>query len=250
MADDCCHSGDGCHDMTPPLPPAPEALRPVGPARREADAVCGCHGGVPRFDGLDPGYKRMLWAVIAINGTMFLTEMAAGHVAGSQALKADALDFLADTLTYGLSLAVIGASVRTRAAAALFKGLSLSLMALWVFGSTIYHTFVLGIPSAGMMGGIAVIALAANLASVVMLMRYKDGDANVRSVWLCSRNDAIGNVVVMIAAAGVWGTGTPWPDLGVAALMAGLFVTSAVQILRLAWTEYREGGHMQPLAAE
>ncbi len=250
MADDCCHAGDGCHAMPPPRPPAPEALRPVGPARYQADAACGCHGGVPRFDGLDPGYKRMLWAVIAINGTMFLTEMAAGHVAGSQALQADALDFLADTVTYGLSLAVIGASMRTRATAALFKGLSLSLMALWVFGSTIYHTIVLGIPSAGMMGGIAVMALAANLASVVMLMRYKDGDANVRSVWLCSRNDAIGNVVVMIAAAGVWGTGTPWPDLGVAALMAGLFVTSSVQILRLAWTEYREGGHMQPLAAE
>ena len=91
------------------------------------------------------------------------------------------------------------------------------------------------------MGGIAVLALAANLASVLMLMRYKDGDANVRSVWLCSRNDAIGNVVVMIAAAGVWGTGTAWPDLGVAALMAGIFATSSVQILRQALAEYRDG---------
>ena len=194
---------------------------------------------MPRFDGLDPRYKRVLWTVIGINGAMFLTEMTAGHLAGSQALKADALDFLADTVTYGLSLAVIGTSLQTRATAALFKGLSLSLMAFWVLGSTIYHTIILGLPSAELMGGIAVLALAANLASVLMLMRYKDGDANVRSVWLCSRNDAIGNVVVMIAAAGVWGTGTAWPDLGVAALMAGIFATSSVQILRQAWAEYR-----------
>ena len=178
---------------------------------------------MPRFDGLDPRYKRVLWTVIGINGAMFLTEMIAGQLAGSQALQADALDFLGDTVTYGLSLAVIGTSLQTRATAALFKGLSLSLMAFWVLGSTIYHTIILGLPSAELMGGIAVLALAANLASVLMLMRYKDGDANVRSVWLCSRNDAIGNVVVMIAAAGVWGTGTAWPDLGVAALMAGIF---------------------------
>ena len=120
---------------------------------------------------------------------------------------------------------MIGTSLQTRATAALFKGLSLSLMAFWVLGSTIYHTIILGLPSAELMGGIAVLALAANLASVLMLMRYKDGDANVRSVWLCSRNDAIGNVVVMVAAAGVWATGTAWPDVGVAALMAGIFLS-------------------------
>ena len=122
-------------------------------------------------------------------------------VAGAQGGRSG---FLGDTVTYGLSLAVIGTSLQTRATAALFKGLSLSLMAFWVLGSTIYHTIILGLPSAELMGGIAVLALAANLASVLMLMRYKDGDANVRSVWLCSRNDAIGNVVVMVAAAGVW----------------------------------------------
>ena len=125
--------------------------------------------------------------------------------------------------------------------AALFKGLSLSLMALWVFGSTIYHTLILGLPKAEVMGAIGVLALAANLASALLLMRYKDGDANVRSVWLCSRNDAVGNVVVMLAALGVWSTSTAWPDLAVAALMAGIFSTSSVQILRQAWTEYRQG---------
>jgi Co/Zn/Cd efflux system component len=165
--------------------------------------------------------------------------MLAGHVAGSQALKADALDFLADTITYGLSLAVIGASIKTRAVAALSKGLSLSAMSLWVFGSTLYQTLVLGIPRAELMGAIGLLALAANLASVLLLMHYKDGDANVRSVWLCSRNDAIGNVVVMIAALAVFGTESAWPDLAVAGVMAGIFLTSSIQILKQAWTEYR-----------
>jgi len=249
MANDCCNSGDG--DCTPPPLEFPKAEdeKVVTQTNCDAGAACGCHGGVPRFDGLDPRYKLVLWTVIGINGAMLLTEMIAGQLAGSQALEADALDFLADTVTYGLSLAVIGASLRTRATAALFKGLSLSLMALWVLGSTIYHTIILGLPSAELMSGIAVLALAANVGSVLLLLRYKDGDANVRSVWLCSRNDAIGNVVVMIAAAGVWGTGTAWPDLGVAALMAGIFVTSSVQILRQAWAEYRDR-RAHPLAAE
>jgi Co/Zn/Cd efflux system component len=196
---------------------------------------------VPVFDGVNPRYKRILWTVIGVNGAMFLGETLAGQLAGSQALKADALDFLADTVTYGLSLAVIGASLRTRATAALFKGLSLSLMALWVFGSTLYHTLVLGLPKAEVMGVIGMLALAANLASVLLLRPYKDGDANVRSVWLCSRNDAIGNVIVMVAALGVWGTATAWPDLVVAAVMAGIFLTSAIQILRQAWNEHRQG---------
>ena len=115
-------------------------------------------------------------------------------------------------------------------------------MAVWVLGSTIYHTFILGLPSAELMGGIGVLALAANVSSVLLLRRYKDGDANVRSVWLCSRNDAIGNVVVMVAALGVWGTSTAWPDLAVAALMGGIFFTSSAQILRQAWIEYIKGG--------
>jgi len=183
---------------------------------------------------------RVLWTVIGLNATMFVVEMVTGHLAGSQALQADALDFLADTVTYGLSLAVIGASLRTRATAALFKGLSLSLMALWVLGSTVYQTLILGLPSAELMGGIGLLALATNLASVLLLLRYKDGDANVRSVWLCSRNDAIGNVAVMLAALGVWGTSTAWPDLVVAGMMVAIFCTSSVQILRQAWAEYRE----------
>lgn len=234
MADACCSSN-------PSQVVAPATPAPVSASSGERGDTCGCAGGVPVFDGVDPRYKRILWTVIGINGAMFLVEMAAGHLADSQALKADALDFLGDTVTYGLSLAVIGASLKTRATAALFKGLSLSLMALWVFGSTAYHVLVLGVPKAEVMGAIGVMALTANLASILLLRGYKDGDANVRSVWLCSRNDAIGNVVVMVAALGVWGMATAWPDLIVAAVMAGIFLTSSVQILRQAWAEYRDG---------
>jgi Co/Zn/Cd efflux system component len=202
---------------------------------------CGCKGN-PVFDGTDARYRRVLWGVIAINAAMFLIEMAAGQLAGSQALKADALDFLGDTLTYGISLAAIGQPLGVRARAAILKGVSLSLMGLWVLGSTAYHVLVLNAPSAEVMGGIGLLALSANLSSVLLLARYRDGDANVRSVWLCSRNDAIGNVMVMIAALAVWGSRTAWPDLIVAGIMAGVFMSSATQILRQAFAEARASG--------
>jgi Co/Zn/Cd efflux system component len=210
-----------------------------------------CCGHNHTFEGLSDDYKRRLWFVIAINAAMFVVEMTAGALAGSQALQADALDFLGDTTTYGISLAVIGAAVRTRAYAAFGKGISLTLMGLWVFGSTLYHVLVVGLPRAEVMGVVGFFALAANVASVLILMRYKDGDANVRSVWLCSRNDAIGNVIVMIAALGVWGTATKWPDLVVAGIMASLFLWSSFQILAQSLREIRTGvagvahhGHM------
>jgi Co/Zn/Cd efflux system component len=183
------------------------------------------------------GFRAALWAVIAINALMFVVEMTAGAIAGSQALKADALDFLGDTLTYGISLFVIGMSLRVRATAALFKGLSLGAMGLWVFGSTLWQVLVLGVPNAPVMGAVGVLALAANVASVLILLRWRDGDANVRSVWLCSRNDAIGNLAVIAAAGGVWLTATPWPDLVVAGLMAALFLRSSLQIIRQALEE-------------
>jgi Co/Zn/Cd efflux system component len=198
-----------------------------------------CCGHNVTFEGVSADYKRRLWTVIAINAAMFFVEMAGGAFSGSQALQADALDFLGDTLTYGISLAVIGASLTVRSRAALVKGASLSLMGVWVFGSTAYHVLVLGVPKAEIMGVIGVLALAANLTSVLLLAKYKDGDANVRSVWLCSRNDAIGNVAVMCAAIAVWATASKWPDLIVAAVMAGLFLTSSTQILRQAMAESR-----------
>ncbi|WP_104018720.1 cation transporter [Roseovarius nitratireducens] len=201
--------------------------------------MAGCCEHEVQFEGVSDTYKRRLWLVIAINAAMFAVEMGAGQAAQSQALKADALDFLGDALTYGLSLAVIGMSVRVRATAALFKGLSLLAMGAWVFGTTLYRVFYIGVPEAEIMGVIGFLALAANVTSVLLLVAYKDGDANVRSVWLCSRNDAIGNVAVMLAALGVWGSGTGWPDVIVAAAMAALFVNSAVQIIRQARHERR-----------
>ncbi len=197
---------------------------------------CGC-GSESKFEGCSTGYRRVLWAVIGINATMFLVELAVGMVAESQALQADALDFLGDTATYTISLFVIGMPLMWRARAALFKGLSLGLMGLWVLGSTIYHVAILGNPQPALMGAIGFVALAANLISVLLLLKYRDGDANVRSVWLCSRNDAIGNLAVILAASGVWATGTAWPDLVVAVAMASLFLWSAVQIIRQALVE-------------
>jgi len=199
-----------------------------------------CCGHGVTFEGLSTDYQRRLWIVIAINASMFLVEMAAGALAGSQALQADALDFLGDATTYAISLAVIGTSIQIRARAAILKAISLTAMALWVLVSTAYHVLILGVPRAEVMGAIGVLALAANAASVLILMRYKDGDANVRSVWLCSRNDAIGNVAVMIAALAVWSTATKWPDLIVAAIMAGLFLNSSIQILRQSFREMRD----------
>jgi Co/Zn/Cd efflux system component len=193
------------------------------------------------FEGLSADYRRRLWLVIAINASMFFVEMFAGALAGSQALQADALDFFGDAVTYGISLAVIGSALPVRAWAAFAKGLSLLLMGLWVFGTTAWHVLILGVPRAEVMGAVGFLALAANVASVLILVRYKDGDANVRSVWLCSRNDAIGNIAVMAAAVGVWASATRWPDLGVAAIMAGLFLYSSVQILRQSWREIRKG---------
>lgn len=202
--------------------------------------MAGCCEHGAKFDGISAVYKRRLWIVIVLNAVMFVVEMTAGQLAKSQALQADALDFAGDALTYGISLAVIGASIRARTNAALIKGISLLMMGLWVFGSTVYRVFYVGVPTAEIMGAIGFLALLTNLASVLLLVRYKDGDANVRSVWLCSRNDAIGNVTVMIAALGVWGTTTGWPDLMVATVMAGLFLSSSFQIVRQALEERRE----------
>ncbi|AXS39478.1 cation transporter [Breoghania sp. L-A4] len=202
--------------------------------------MAGCCNHEVRFEGLTRRYRQVLWLVIVINAVMFFVEMTAGVAARSQALQADALDFFGDTLTYGISLWVLGRSVRVRSMAALAKGVSLGVMALWVFGSTLWQVLGPGVPEAAVMGAVGFAALVANLASVGLLMAYRNGDANVRSVWLCSRNDAIGNVVVMLAASGVWASQSGWPDILVALGMAGLFLWSSVLILRQATQEWRE----------
>lgn len=193
-----------------------------------------------KFDGVSDRYKRVLWIVIALNAVMFGVEMTAGLFAQSQALQADALDFLADSVTYALSLWVIGKSINLRTLVAMLKSVSLSMMGAWVLLSTLYQMTVSHSPEPVTMSGVAFAALLVNVLSVILLISYKDGDANVRSVWLCSRNDAIGNVAVILAASGVWATQSGWPDLIVAMLMAGLFLNSSLQIMRQALAERRE----------
>ena len=191
------------------------------------------------FEGLNDDYKRRLMLVTAINIGMFVLEMGAGQLAGSQALKADALDFAADGATYALSFWAIGRPQRVRTGAAFVKGISLFAMGIWIAVTTLYQFFVLGVPEAEVMGLIGFLALGANLLSVYLLFAYKDGDANIRSVWLCSRNDAIGNVAVMIAAAFVALMNSGAPDLIVAGVMSALFLSSSYQILRQSWAEWK-----------
>ena len=210
---------------------------PQGIDRRLGNHHHGSAEGV--FEGQSVGYKRVLWLVIAVNGAMFAIEMAAGAFADSRALQADALDFLGDTATYAITLLAIGASLHTRASVAVVKGISLAALGLWVLGTTAYEAVAPGLPKAEVMGIVGFLALAANLASVLLLLRYRAGDANVRSVWLCSRNDAIGNVAVVIAAGAVWLFGSAWPDLVVAAMISSLFLWSAASITRQAVGELR-----------
>ena len=186
-----------------------------------------------------PAWRRVLWIALAVNGGMFLAEIVAGVAAGSSALQADALDFLGDTTNYAISLTVAGMVLQWRARAAMLKGASLLLLGLWVLGSTAWHAYAGTLPQAEVMGVVGLLALVANGAVALMLYRYREGDANMRSVWICSRNDAIGNVAVVLAAAGVFGTGTGWPDIIVAAIMAALGTSGGLQILMHAWSELR-----------
>lgn len=193
------------------------------------------------FDGATPAYKRAIWMVIALNAGMFVVEILGGQMANSLSLFADAMDFLADAATYGISLLVIGMPLAIRARTALAKGLSLTLMGIFVLGATIYNLFILDVPEYSTMGLIGLMALTANLLSVLILYRFKDGDSNIRSVWLCSRNDAIGNILVMIAAGAVYYTQSGLPDLIVAGLMSSLFLSSSYKIITQALQEIRTG---------
>ncbi len=179
----------------------------------------------------DPVWRRALWIALAINAAMFFAEMAAGVAGGSKALQADALDFLGDSANYAISLGVAGMAVAWRARAALVKGATLAALGLYVLAITVWAIWNGRTPEAGVMGIVGVVALVANAAVAIMLYRFRNGDANMRSVWICSRNDAIGNIAVVLAAAGVFGTGTAWPDLIVAGIMAALGISGGAQII-------------------
>lgn len=185
------------------------------------------------------GYRRALWAVLIINAAMFAVEIAAGYAAGSAALQADALDFFGDAVNYGISLTVVGMALRYRAMAAMLKGVSMLAFGAWVTGTVIWHATNGTLPNATTMGAIGITAFAANAATFAILWAYRAGDANMRSAWICTRNDVLGNLAVLLAALGVFGTGTGWPDLIVAIVMAGLALQGAVLVLRQARGELR-----------
>src|SRR6185312_981422 len=155
-------------------------------------------------------YRRVLWAVLAINAVMFVVEVGAGLAAKSASLQADALDFLGDAANYGISLFVVGMALRYRASAALAKGATMGAFGLWVVGTVVWHAVHGTLPSALTMSTVGLVALAANAASFGLLWAYRHGDANMRSAWICTRNDVLGNVAVLFAALGVFGIGTRW----------------------------------------
>lgn len=186
-----------------------------------------------------PAYRRVLWIALLVNAAMFVVEAAAGFAAGSVSLQADALDFFGDAANYALSLSVLTMALAWRARAALVKGVSMGLFGIWVIGAAAMNVLSGETPHAATMGVVGFLALAANIGVAVLLFRYREGDANMRSVWLCTRNDAIGNVMVMVAALGVFGTGTLWPDIAVAAVMASLALSAAVTTVRSALGELR-----------
>jgi Co/Zn/Cd efflux system component len=171
---------------------------------------------------------------------MCLVETAASLVAGSVSLQADALDFLGDAANYAVTLTVLGMAVHWRAGAAMAKGVAMAAFGLWVAGATLWHAVNGGLPRAELMGGIGLLALAVNLTVAVLLYRHRTGDSNRRSVWLCTRNDSIANLAVILAGLGVWLSDTPWPDIAVAAVIAGLGLSSAWQVIRQARDELRE----------
>jgi Co/Zn/Cd efflux system component len=192
-----------------------------------------------------PSWRGALWIALAINASFFVAEIVAGAVAASAALQADALDFFGDAANYAISLGVAGMALSWRARAALAKGSTLILFALWVLGSTVWHAVYGMLPRAEVMGVVGIAALIANGGIAILLYRFRTGDANMRSVWICSRNDALGNLAVMLAALGVFGTGTGWPDVIVAAIMGGLGLSGGCQIVRQARGELRPA---RPLA--
>ena len=210
-------------------------------------SACQCHTACASAP-VNPRFRRALWVALVINVLMFAVEIVGGVKSGSVSLLADAVDFAGDAANYGISLSVLSLGLIWRARAALVKGLTMGAFGVFVLGRALWGALQ-GIPPEPMvMGGIGLLALFANGFVAVLLYTFRDGDANMRSVWLCSRNDAIGNVAVMLAAAGVFGTGSGWPDLAVASIMAGLALSAGIAVVCQARQELQETGVVRPQA--
>ena len=186
---------------------------------------------------VDPRWRQTLWIALIVNAGMFFAELAAGEIADSRSLQADALDFFGDAANYAISLGVAGLALAWRARAALLKGITLAALGAYVMIGALISSFIGASPEPRIMGAVGIAALIANVGVAVMLYRFREGDANMQSVWICSRNDAIANIAVVAAALGVFGTGSAWPDLIVAAIMATIGISGGIKIIRLAWNE-------------
>lgn len=199
-------------------------------------AACGCDAGCSTSRST-PRFRRALRIALVFNASMFLIELGAGIQSGSVSLLADAVDFAGDSANYAISLAVLSMGLMWRSRAALLKGWTMAGYGVVVIGKTVFNLVGGIVPEAFTMGTVALLALLVNGGVAVMLYAFRDGDANMRSVWICSRNDAIGNVAVMLAAAGVFGFGSGWPDLVVAAVMATLALAGGISVIRHARSE-------------
>lgn len=238
-------SGEMSVALDQPAQQLPEIERTVtglGYQLTRLDAANDDDDKVPDLSHVTPAYKRALWIVVALNVGYGLIEIVGGFLAGSQALKADALDFVGDGAISFLGLIAVGWGLAARAKAALLQGVFLGVLGLGVLAASMYRVFVLQMPEAGLMGVFGLVALAVNVAAAAVLIPHRAGDANVRAVWLFSRNDAIGNAAVVVAAGLVAWTGTPWPDLMVAVVIAGLFLQSAWLIIRDARRDLAQTG--------
>lgn len=213
-------------------------MMPSQPLSKETmSAHCCDHDTPSARAAADPRYRRILWTALVVNALMFALELGAGVRSGSASLLADAIDFLGDAANYGLSLWVLGMALAWRARAALVKGASMLAFGVFVAGRVAWGLWQGSPPEPFTMGAVGLLALAANLGVAALLYAYREGDANMRGVWLCTRNDALGNVAVMVAALGVFGTGSAWPDLAVATVMAALAITGGWSIVRQARQE-------------
>lgn len=200
-------------------------------------AGCGCNTTCSPTQKISPKFRRALWIALVLNALMFFVEIIGGSHARSVSLWADALDFAGDAANYAISLAVLSMTLYWRATAALVKGITMAAFGIFVIVKVFWSWWLGVTPEPMLMGAIGVLALAVNVVSALLLYAFRDGDANMRSVWLCSRNDAIANIAIIIAAVGVFGTGTMFPDLFVAFVIAYLGVSSGLSVIKQARAE-------------
>lgn len=198
-----------------------------------------CSHGCASSPPVDPRYRKALWVALVLNAMMFVVELGASWTSGSVSLLADSIDFFGDAGNYAISLAVIGMAMSARSKAALFKAACMGAFGVFVLGKAMWNLQAGVPPEPATMGAVGFVALAVNGGVALMLYRFRSGDANMRSVWICSRNDALGNLAVMLAALGVFGTGSAWPDLLVAAVMGVLALTGSWTVVKQARIEIR-----------